>query len=201
MIVDALLVAAWAALALETLRGARRDRAAQATHGAMVAGWGQPPAALGIALLVVAAVAVVLLERETGRWPARPALVATGLLLVGAGVLLHRRARRTLGPLWSGGVVVRERHPVVAAGPYAVVRHPIYLAMLLVAVGTLLAHPSQATACVALGVAAGVALKIPLEERVLRRLPDDRYRDYAARVPALLPRPSALAAVIRDRRR
>lgn len=201
MITDALLLAAWAALALETVRGARRDRAAAAAHGAMVAGWGQPPAALGTALLVVPAAAVVLLERATGRWPGSPALVVVGLTLVGAGVWLHRRARRTLGPLWSGGVVVREHHPVVAEGPYALIRHPIYLAVVLVALGTLLAHPSRATACIALGVVAGVALKIPLEERVLRRLPDDRYRDYVARVPALLPRPAALAALIRGTRR
>src|SRR5581483_4881203 len=62
------------------------------------------------------------------------------------------------------------------------------LGILLLAAGTVCAHPSPATVCVGLGTAAGVALKIPLEERALRRTLGEAYVRYAARVPALLPR-------------
>jgi len=85
-------------------------------------------------------------------------------------------------------IAVRARHEVVDHGPYARVRHPIYLGILLLAAGTVCAHPSPATVCVGLGTAAGVALKIPLEERALRRTLGEAYVRYAARVPALLPR-------------
>ena len=85
-------------------------------------------------------------------------------------------------------ITVRADQDVVTAGPYAHVRHPLYLAILLLTLGTVLAHPSAATACIALGLATGVAIKIPMEERALRATLGERYARYAARVPALVPR-------------
>jgi len=128
----------------------------------------------------------VALEALTGRLSFRPGRALAGLVLVAGGLVLHIRARRTLGPSWSGVVSVRSRH-IVERGPYAHLRHPIYLALLLLAAGSLLVHPSVATACLAGGLALGLALKIPLEERALRRALGVDYERYAARVPALLP--------------
>ena len=86
-----------------------------------------------------------------------------------------------------GPIAVRARHRVVEHGPYAAVRHPLYLALLLLAAGTVLVHTSLATACLLVGISAGTTLKIRIEERALRAaLPD--YARYAAEVPALLPR-------------
>jgi protein-S-isoprenylcysteine O-methyltransferase Ste14 len=141
-----------------------------------------------ILYVAATAAAVLMLERRTGRWEAQPALTAAGVLLAAAGAALHVRARRALGALWSDVIAVRARHEVVDHGPYARVRHPLYLGLLLLAAGTLCAHPSPATVCVAVGTAAGVALKIPLEERALRRTLGEAYARYAARVPALVPR-------------
>jgi len=93
-----------------------------------------------------------------------------------------------LGASWSGVVTVRAGQTIVERGPYAVVRHPLYASLLLLATGTLLAHPSVATSCLALGFGTGLALKIRVEERALRRVLGPAWDHYAARVPALVPR-------------
>src|SRR5207244_2896946 len=112
-----------------------------------------------------------------------------GLGLGAGGVALHGWARRTLGPMWSGVVQVRAQHVLVERGPYRLVRHPIYLAGLLLAAGSFLAHPSPASACLGGGFAVGVVLKAWLEERALRGVLGEEYARYAARVPALIPWP------------
>ena len=84
--------------------------------------------------------------------------------------------------------LLRARHPVVTRGPYALVRHPLYLGILLLAAGSALAHPSLAVVSAAAGLAAGIAYKIPGEERALRATCGDAYARYAAEVPALFPR-------------
>jgi len=93
--------------------------------------------------------------------------------------------------MWSGVVQVRAQHVLVERGPYRLVRHPIYLAGLLLAAGSFLAHPSPASACLGAGFALGVVLKAWLEERALRGVLGDEYARYAARVPALIPWPRA----------
>jgi protein-S-isoprenylcysteine O-methyltransferase Ste14 len=68
------------------------------------------------------------------------------------------------------------------------VRHPAYLGLLLVVAGTLAAHPSLATAALALGLTAGIAAKIRAEERVLHAHLGEEWDRYATRVPPLFPR-------------
>jgi protein-S-isoprenylcysteine O-methyltransferase Ste14 len=184
---DALVIAAWVALVLDNAWRARREREPREEYGPVIAGGWRPPGALRLALLAGTLAGALFLEREAGRLPFRPGLAMLGLGLVSAAVVLHARARRALGPLWSNTVAVRARHHVVEDGPYAVVRHPLYLALLLLAAGTVLVHTSLATACLLAGIGAGIVLKIPIEERALRAaLPG--YASYAARVPVLLPR-------------
>lgn len=182
--VDALLLLAWLAVAVDNLRLAGRA----AADRVVVRAW-TPPLALRVAFLVAMITAAAWLDVSTGG--ARPMPVAVtllGLALAAGGVALHLRARHTLGRWWSAPITVRADQEVVTAGPYAHVRHPLYLAVLLLTLGTVLAHPSVATGCVAAGLAIGVAIKIPREERALRTTLGERYARYADRVPALVPR-------------
>lgn len=187
-VADALLGAAWVTLALDSVRQVLRDRAARAALGPVMMRSRRPSLMAGVAVLATALTGAVALERLTGRFVFRPAVALGGLVLVAGGLALHGWARRTLGPHWSGVVQVRADHVLVDGGPYAYVRHPIYLAGLLLAAGSFLAHPSLAAACLAGGFAAGLMLKAWLEERVLRRALGPDYARYAARVPALVPR-------------
>ena len=149
---------------------------------------GTPGRAARIAVVVAVVALAALLEQLAGRRPAPGALVVVGLGLVAAGLVLYRRARRVLGPAWAVTVRSPEAGGLVVRGPYARVRHPIYLALLLVAAGSLAAHPSLATAALACGLAGGLARKIRSEEAALRAVLGPEWERYAARVPALVPR-------------
>jgi protein-S-isoprenylcysteine O-methyltransferase Ste14 len=179
-IADALVAAAWIALVVDALRVTRR---------AGQSGMPRPPCAARVAVLGLLLGGAALLEaRAGGRLGFHPAAACAGVALAWAGVALHARARRVLGARWSSAVGVPAGHTLVTDGPYAVMRHPLYAGILLLAAGTVLAHPSLATLCVAVGLSAGMALKIPAEERALRAACGDAWTRYAAAVPALLPR-------------
>src|SRR5262249_4005071 len=183
-------VVAWMALAVDSLLLARRERRREALGPVVAQGW-HPRRGIQGLLLAIAVAEAAVVEVWSGRLFFRPALALGGLVLVIAGLVLHARARRALGPFWTGIIQVRAGQPIVQYGPYAWVRHPIYLAVLLLATGSLAAHVSVATACLAVGLAAGLALKIRVEERALRGVLGAPYDRSAARVPALVPRWSA----------
>ncbi len=104
--------------------------------------------------------------------------IALPLAMLGAGAALHLLAK---------GYLVR-RARVTREGPYRWVRHPFYLANLLLEPGLLLyagawwALPVYAALAVA---AYGATLRE--EEGDLEVVHGDAWRDYAARTPALIP--------------
>ncbi len=175
---DVLVVAAWLAVlghnAYLTARGVQR-----------AAGW--PRTVAGGALAVAIVVAGTVLERASGGRIPMPALVTVaGVVIACGGAALHVRARRTLGAAWSprvDGAAILVDH-----GVYGVVRHPLYLGLVLLAIGTILAHPSRATLLGAVGLVAGIAAKIPREDRALATTFGDRWRSYRRDVPRLVPR-------------
>jgi len=96
-------------------------------------------------------------------------------------------ARRYLGTNWSSTVTIKEGHELVTAGPYAIVRHPIYTGLILAFVGTALAIGEwRAVLAAVLGVIA-FWRKLSLEERWMREQFGERYQAYSRRVPALIP--------------
>lgn len=78
-------------------------------------------------------------------------------------------------------------HILCVDGPYRLVRHPIYLAIDLWALGSLLAFPSAATWVGAVLAFVGSDLRARAEERLLADVFGDRYRSYASRVRRLIP--------------
>jgi protein-S-isoprenylcysteine O-methyltransferase Ste14 len=143
--------------------------------------------ALGIALILALVAAGILLERATGgRLAAPPILVPLGMLATVAGAMLHLRARRAIGAAWS----TRPEEPtrLIEDGPYAIVRHPLYLALALLGTGTIAAHPSLPTIAGGLGLLVGLASKIMREEHAMSSTFGSRWDAYRRRVPALFPR-------------
>ena len=119
--------------------------------------------------------------------PLGPLVVAAGLILQSSCFLLAVWARRSLGRNWSGAVAVAVDHQLVRSGPYRVVRHPIYSAMLGMYVGTGLVS-GELHALLALALVAGAYWrKIPLEERTLGQVFGPAYEAYRRDTWALIP--------------
>jgi protein-S-isoprenylcysteine O-methyltransferase Ste14 len=113
---------------------------------------------------------------------------ATGAAIFLVGLIATLYAQIAMGESWRIGVDEDERTDLVTAGPFAVVRNPIFAAMLPTSVGLALLVPNAlALAGVAVLV---VALEIQVrlvEEPYLRRVHGSRYGEYAARVGRFLP--------------
>lgn len=107
-----------------------------------------------------------------------------GLLTLGAG--LAAWGASALGGDLRSTPAPRAGAALRTAGPFAVVRHPIYAGLLLGAAGRALASGTTRHRRAAIGLAVLLAVKSRYEERLLTTQ-HPGYRDYAARVPRLLP--------------
>jgi protein-S-isoprenylcysteine O-methyltransferase Ste14 len=96
-------------------------------------------------------------------------------------------ARGVLGRMWSDSVAVRGEQVLHTDGPYRVTRHPIYIGILGMLLGSLLLNGFGVWLLLCSGGAVVIVAKIPAEERRLREILGKRYRDYQRRVPALVP--------------
>ncbi len=118
-------------------------------------------------------------------------LFAAGSLLFFPGMLLALWGRLELGRNYfaSTALAVRlfEDHQLVVTGPFAIVRHPMYLGLMLAAVGSLPMYYTWTTLLFAL-FAPLLLLRAQAEERVLAVEFRDAWWAYCARVPMLLPR-------------
>ncbi|HET8581175.1 MAG TPA: isoprenylcysteine carboxylmethyltransferase family protein [Candidatus Paceibacterota bacterium] len=119
--------------------------------------------------------------------PHDPVLGWLAAALVLLGLALAFWARATLGRNWSGSVQVKEGHELVTKGPYAIVRHPIYTALLIMVIGTILVVANLGAVLALPITAAGFIIKLLAEERTMRRQFPDAYAAYATRVKRLVP--------------
>lgn len=167
----------------------------------------------GSLALAIAALVVVLGWRFT--LPERGRDFAAALVFVAA-VALTFAAGRGLVPRaapWSAGVALRllgaamlvgglalagasfrarlraGRGRLAVLGPYARLRHPLYAGLGLALVGHLLRLPSQLGAVLTVIALAQYAWLAAAEERDARAAFAAEWEAYAARTPALLPRP------------
>jgi protein-S-isoprenylcysteine O-methyltransferase Ste14 len=104
---------------------------------------------------------------------AAPVVLGDGLLL--AGLVWSVWAVRTLGRSFS---VIPQARAVVSAGPYRVVRHPLYLGEIVATLGLAVVRPSAETFGAWVLLCVLQAFRAAHEERLLAAtLPDyDGYR-------------------------
>jgi protein-S-isoprenylcysteine O-methyltransferase Ste14 len=114
-------------------------------------------------------------------------LVPVGAILQAAFMLLAIWARRHLGRNWSGEVRIGVDHELVRTGPYRLLRHPIYTAMLGMFLGTAISS-SQYHALLGLAILLLAYLrKTRLEERILQQTFGTDYEAYRRQTWALVP--------------
>ena len=110
-----------------------------------------------------------------------------GIVLEFAGVALAIWARRVLGRNWSGEITIKQDHELVRTGPYGIVRHPIYTALLTMYVGSVIVSGQvHALIGLAIGILAYLR-KTRMEEANLAIAFGEKYRAYREDTWTLVP--------------
>jgi len=166
----------------EAVVSARRIR--QRPAAAVAEPWLFPlMALLHIALVFGPLIEVVWLER-----PFVPQLAATALTVLALATLLRIWTLRTIGRAWNVRVLRPETDEIVTTGPYAWIRHPNYLAVILEIATLPLLHTAWIS-CLALSAVNVFVLyhRVRVEEAQLSELPAWRgaMADRARWIPGL----------------
>jgi protein-S-isoprenylcysteine O-methyltransferase Ste14 len=101
---------------------------------------------------------------------------AVGALLTIGGFFFRRWARKVLGERFRGFEVRREERGLERRGPYALVRHPGYLGLMLMDVGLPLMLNLPPGLLLSAMLVALVVRRIAIEDRLLA----ETYADYAS---------------------
>jgi protein-S-isoprenylcysteine O-methyltransferase Ste14 len=139
---------------------------------------------LGVAAPVLALLDVVepvaALESDAGG--------VAGAVLACAGIVATFVAQVAMGTSWRIGVDERERTELVTSGPFALVRNPIFSAMIPTALGLVLLVPSWVALLGLAGLVVALELQVRVvEEPYLLRAHGSAYAEYARRVGRFAP--------------
>ena len=143
---------------------------------------------LGQQILIIVAVLLAFVAPSLAMRRHREALFVIGLVVMVSASLLRRHCIRMLGADFRGDVTVRPDQPVVQRGAYRYLRHPSYLAAIVLYAGFGLCFTNWGTlALLLLGVPPLFVYRIHVEERALRERLGASYVSYADRTKRLIP--------------
>jgi protein-S-isoprenylcysteine O-methyltransferase Ste14 len=123
-------------------------------------------------------------------WSATSSIICAALvtLLGGSALAIFIASTRAMGRNWSVVARMRSDHQLVRSGPFAVVRHPIYLALFLYFLSFAIAFGHFGQLLIALPVyCAGTFIRIREEEKLLRAQFGQDHARYVREVPAFIP--------------
>lgn len=122
--------------------------------------------------------------------PARILALSLGALFYFTGLSLVFWGRLTLGNLYfvssSLGSQLFAEHRLITRGPYALVRHPMYLGIMLTGAGGLLLYRTW-TFILVLITGLGTILRARREEAALAAEFGEEWQEYCRRVPGWWP--------------
>lgn len=117
------------------------------------------------------------------------AMSLLGGILFFAGVILRNASIRQMGPFWSFHVEIKKDHRLIGEGPYAFLRHPYSVAVLLELAGFSLLANAWPFFFLTLGA------QLPLlwyramrEEKILKEFFQHQYLEYAKARGAFFPK-------------
>lgn len=122
---------------------------------------------------------------------ARVAALSLGALLYFLGLASYLWGVKTLGEMYKAssgfGVRLNVEHRLVTHGPFALVRHPLYLGLQVAAVGGLLLYRTWTFVFVTVNFLA-LVIRAKQEEQALAMEFGEQWDAYVRRVPAWIPR-------------
>lgn len=119
--------------------------------------------------------------------PADAVLRVVGIVVVIAAGLLAAWGLRSIGGEMASQAEVLADTQLITGGAFALVRHPLYLSILLLWAGAAVALLSWLLAVCTVGLVPLFVSRSRLEERLLTEHFGDAYRRYAELVPMLVP--------------
>lgn len=112
-----------------------------------------------------------------------------GVVPLVAGLRLFQRSHADLGKWWSASLELRSGQPLVTAGVYSRVRHPMYSAILLISLAQGLLLRNWLAGWMALAAfALLLTVRVPREERMLAARFGSEWQAYRLRTGRLFPR-------------
>lgn len=117
----------------------------------------------------------------------------TMLMIIGAGLLivslrLFRMTHKALGKMWSHSLDLREDHKLVTSGIYEKVRHPMYTAFWVWALGAAFLLPNWVAGFSGLiGFGTLFFLRVGQEEEMMKAEFGDEYVAYMKRTKKVFP--------------
>jgi protein-S-isoprenylcysteine O-methyltransferase Ste14 len=127
-----------------------------------------------------------------GRWRFLPVhddgVALAGAVLALTGAVLAAWAKAHLGRLFSTQLGVQKDHQLITNGPYAIVRHPIYLGVIDFLIGSALFWNDIALLGVAALFVVWFTAQLRVEERFFANHFGEEWEEYRSRTGALFPR-------------
>ncbi len=115
-----------------------------------------------------------------------PALEYSGIAMLAVGLVLLFAGFKGLGKSLTANPVPNEDGVLVTKGIYSIVRHPIYLGLLIITLGLVVSSGVWAQIIVWIALAVLLVYKMRWEE-VLLTAKYKGYAEYMTKVPALIP--------------
>jgi len=115
-----------------------------------------------------------------------PTLEYVGIAMIAIGVVTLFAGFRGLGKSLTANPVPNEDGVLVTKGIYSIVRHPIYLGLLIITLGLVISSGVWAQIIVWVALAVLLTYKMRWEE-VLLTAKYKGYADYMTKVPGLVP--------------
>ena len=141
---------------------------------------------LGSVVLPILWIATPLLSFAD--YPLHAPQYATGVVLFSLGLWLFYRSHADLSTNWSVSLDIREDHQLITSGVYRHLRHPMYSAILLQAVGQALIAPNSIVGVVYLcAFLLMCALRLGPEEQMMLQQFGERYEIYMRDSRRLIP--------------
>ena len=115
-------------------------------------------------------------------------VIGIGLLILLASLRLFRLTHKALGAMWSHSLDLREGHRLVTSGIYKQVRHPMYSAFWLWAVGAAFLIPNWVAGFAGiLGFGTLYFLRVGDEEQMMLTEFGEEYEQYMRDTKRIIP--------------